>query len=181
MPKREGPKPGEIGDGCSKYVLYGMFSFVALPDSSYHFSPCTSRCNFASTSQGRTHQSRSHPPLSHQSRSHPPAKVASTSQGRIQQSESHPPVRVASTSQGLIHQSRSHPPVKVEPTSQGHTRWSRSHPPSKAAPTSQGRVATWRALWQSAVRSACPAVLNTNRNLPYASDRQAVSQFSVGP
>ena len=65
------------------------------------------------------------------------------------------------------HGATSHPPIKVAPTSQGRTHQSRSHPPVKVAPTSQGRVATWRALWQSTVRSACPAVHSTNRNLPY--------------
>ena len=93
-----------------------MFSFVALPDSPYQISPYTPCCKFASTSQGRTHQSRSHPPV----------KVASTSQGRIQQSMSHPPAKVASTSQSRIHQSGSHPPVKVSPTIPGCTHQSRS-------------------------------------------------------
>ena len=111
-------------------------------------SPCTPRCKFASTSQGRTRQSRSHPP----------AKVASTSQSRIHQSGSHPPVKVSPFSQGLTPKSRSSPPIKVTPTGQGRTHQARSHPPVQVAPTSQGRVATWRALSQSTGRSACPAV-----------------------
>ena len=95
-----------------------MFSFVALPASPYHFSPCTRtpRCNSASTSQGNIHRSRWHPPV----------KVTSTSPGRTHKSGLHPPVKVPSTSQGHTHQSRSHPPVKGTPTSQGRTHQSRS-------------------------------------------------------
>ena len=62
-----------------------MFSFVDLPNSPTLISPYTPRCKFASTSQGRIHQSGSHPPV----------KVASTSQGRTHQSRSHPPANVA--------------------------------------------------------------------------------------
>ena len=82
-----------------------------------------------------------------------------------------PDFTVRATVQLRIHQSRSHPPVRGAPTSWGRTHQSRSHPP-----TSQGRFALWHALCHSIVRSACPAMHSTNRNLPYplASDRQAV-------